>query len=356
MPRAGDPAILDSPSFALYKHLMTQKRRTLLVGAGAVGQVYGRHLAQGGADVTFYAKPKYERGLRDGLRLRWLNKGQTIESWGGFEVLTSPAAVADAPLFDEVWLCVSATAILGDWLPTLLQAAGRPVVVALQPGFETATVLGRHVSPDRLVQGLISMVSYEAPLQDPDRAPDEASEAEDECVAYWFPPLGPSQFSGPDQATRDVVRGLKRGRCPARRVAHAGAASAVGSAFLMPVVTGLEGADWSLSRFIAGDFLGLSCRAAREGIRAVARHLDVSVPGYRHLLTPRLAGPIFRFAAAKAPFDFEKYFKYHFTKVGDQTRHLMASYIDLAAETGFPNEALALLSSTVFDVEPPRAG
>jgi ketopantoate reductase len=32
--------------------------RALVVGAGAVGQVYGHHLARGGADVAFYVRPK----------------------------------------------------------------------------------------------------------------------------------------------------------------------------------------------------------------------------------------------------------------------------------------------------------
>ena len=41
--------------------------RALIVGAGAVGQVFGHHLAKAGAEVSFLVKPKYvaecERGF-----------------------------------------------------------------------------------------------------------------------------------------------------------------------------------------------------------------------------------------------------------------------------------------------------
>ena len=37
--------------------------KVLIVGAGAVGQVYGRHLAAAGAEVCFYVKPKYRAEL-----------------------------------------------------------------------------------------------------------------------------------------------------------------------------------------------------------------------------------------------------------------------------------------------------
>lgn len=47
----------------------------LVGGAGAVGQVYGRHLARAGHAITFFAKPAHRAALEEGMplhRLGWL--------------------------------------------------------------------------------------------------------------------------------------------------------------------------------------------------------------------------------------------------------------------------------------------
>lgn len=48
--------------------------RTLVVGAGSVGQVFARHLSLGGAEVTFLVKEKHAAELRRGLTLYPLNR------------------------------------------------------------------------------------------------------------------------------------------------------------------------------------------------------------------------------------------------------------------------------------------
>ena len=45
----------------------------LIVGAGAVGQVYGYHLAKGGADVSFYIREQYAAELDRGFELYQLS-------------------------------------------------------------------------------------------------------------------------------------------------------------------------------------------------------------------------------------------------------------------------------------------
>ena len=88
-----------------------QKLRILLIGAGAVGQVYGRHLQLGGAEVAFYVKPKYADEARAGYRMYPLNQGRDVPAvvWKDFGVRTDlPATLAQG--WDQVWLCVSTTA------------------------------------------------------------------------------------------------------------------------------------------------------------------------------------------------------------------------------------------------------
>ena len=110
--------------------------KALLVGAGAVGQVYARHLQRGGAQITFFVREKYRAEMEQaargsGLALRCMNRGAI----GGrlqlrdFGVVTSPKEVA-AQSWDVVWLCVSSSALAGSWLSARLGAVGSECCVS----------------------------------------------------------------------------------------------------------------------------------------------------------------------------------------------------------------------------------
>ena len=69
----------------------------LLVGAGAVGQVYGRHLARAGHQVTFFVKPRYAAELAAGLPLHRLGYLRTeSEHWQEYAVVSTVDEVAAA--------------------------------------------------------------------------------------------------------------------------------------------------------------------------------------------------------------------------------------------------------------------
>ena len=57
--------------------VVTGQQRVLIVGAGAVGQVYGWYLSRGGAEVSFYVKEKYLEDARAGFALYPLNTRRT---------------------------------------------------------------------------------------------------------------------------------------------------------------------------------------------------------------------------------------------------------------------------------------
>ena len=85
----------------------------LLVGAGAVGQAYGRHLQLGGAKISFLVREQYAEGCRAGLMLYPLNRPKATR-WQPvplerFGVLTGIEEVA-AHTWEQVWLCISSTA------------------------------------------------------------------------------------------------------------------------------------------------------------------------------------------------------------------------------------------------------
>jgi ketopantoate reductase len=122
--------------------------RALVVGAGAVGQVYGHYLARGGADVTMFVRDKYRAEATAGYDLYHLRtRGVEAERFAGFAVATTMAEVAAAaPAL--VVVTVDATALDGPWLRELVAATGDATVLALQPGLDAqATYLAAGVRP-----------------------------------------------------------------------------------------------------------------------------------------------------------------------------------------------------------------
>ena len=159
----------------------------LIVGAGAVGQAYGFHLAQGGAKVTYMVREKYQADMADGLAVRCLNsrhKGR--HHFTDYEAISGLEAVS-AQSWDQVWLCVSSPALRAGWLPDLAGAIGDATVVMLQPGIDDYSYVTDLIAAERVVHGMITLTSFHAPL---DGAADEPS------MDWWFPPMSPAPFAG----------------------------------------------------------------------------------------------------------------------------------------------------------------
>ena len=82
-------------------------RNIAVIGAGAVGAVYARHLIRGGAHVTFVVRPKYVDEIKRGIRL-W--RGKHDEMLMAHDVVGDVAALHGQPL-DQVWICVPSTGL-----------------------------------------------------------------------------------------------------------------------------------------------------------------------------------------------------------------------------------------------------
>lgn len=311
----------------------------LIVGAGAVGQTYGRHLQAGGADVTFFVKPKHAPGAREGFTLYPLNGRRDPVRFEGVGVVTTVAEVA-AGRWDQVWLAVSSPALRGAWLGDVISAAGDAVVVLLTPGMDDRRLIGAHVPDDRVVSGLISLIAYQAPLPGEQRF-DEPG------IAFWFPPMGPSPFSGPRAA--EVVAALRAGGQPAKTVADVTASAPFASAALMPILLALEAADWQFDRLARGDHLARACAAVAESMAIVSRALGRKAPTFRHAVRPAVLRLVMALARRVLPLDIEVYLAYHFVKVGDQTRAAIARHVELGGEQGQSTHALASLLAGVSD-------
>jgi ketopantoate reductase len=310
----------------------------LLVGAGAVGQAYGWHLHRGGARVSFMVRDKYAAACRAGLTLYPLNRPKATRwqpvPFAGFGVLTRPDQVATAT-WDQVWLCISSPALRGPWLDALLEAIGTATLVFLQPGLRDRDAILERWPAERLVHGLITLLSYQAPLpREPVPHPG---------VAYFFPPLSATPFTGPPARTQAVVDALRAGGCRAKVSPHVRQQAALGSAVLMPHVVALETAGWSVQALRQSPLLTLAARASHEAMRIAATYTGCPPPAARHVVHPLLTRLALGLAPRLLPFDLEAYLRSHFTKVSAQTRAAMAVYRALGAELGLSSPHLERL-------------
>lgn len=320
----------------------------LVVGAGAVGQVLGRHLQLGGAEVTFFVRENYRAETARGFDMFPLNhwrRGSAPIRFEGFGVVSTAREVAALPVA-QVFLTVPSTGLRGEWLANLVHAIGDATVVSLQPGpDDRATILASGVASSRLVTGLIGFLSYAAPLPAETGFPRAGT-------AYWFPPLGRSPFSGPDTPTAAALAALTRGRVPARRHRDVPGASAFSMAIMMAYLLALESAGWSLRTFVTSRHLAAGVRAAREASAIVAGAGTRPPLGARVAMWPAVIRLALWVGGRALPFPLEAYLARHFAKVGAQTRLIVASVIASGKARALPVAALEeLLAAAGGSVE-----
>lgn len=310
--------------------------RVLLVGAGSVGQVYGWHLQRAGVEVHVYVREKYAEEARAGFVL--YPPGTTTPTrFRPDNVVTSPADVA-ASRWDQVWLCVSSTALRGPLLGEIAAGMGDAVLVSLLPGLRDREILTPHVPPERLVIGLIAFSSWHAPLG--------AEALPEPGMAWWHPPMSPSLFEGPPAAVDAIVGALRKGGCPAARGA-ATATAARGSSFLVCMVAAMECAGWTFAGLREPRWVRLGGEAVGEAMTISCAHLGISKGPMGMLASPTVIRLATRVLPMVAPMDFEAFLRVHFTKVGGQTLLALDTWIVEGRKRSLPVTALTTLAGDV---------
>ena len=312
-----------------------------MVGAGAVGQVYGRHAAIGGADVTFFVREKYRAAVGLGFDMYPLNRRGKLTPvrFEGFSVVSRADEVAERK-FDQVYLTVSSSALSGPWLAELIAAIGDATILALQPGQDDLdTILAAGAARDHVISGVITLISYSAPLPGETRFPRPG-------MAYWFPPLSPSMVSGPTERTARVVALLKGGGLPTKRHPDVPKFAAFPTAMMMPYLVALESSGWTFRGLTRGP-IQLAARGAREAMAIVARTAGKTPLMMRLVARPRVLRMGLWFARRIVPLPLEIYLREHFIKVGDQTRLFMAGYIAHGKSAGMEVSALEQLTASI---------
>ena len=305
--------------------------RFLLVGAGAVGQVYGAHLAAAGHRVGYLVKPAHARATRAGFRML-PTRG---EPWSFTpEIVLEDPVEATRERWDQVWLCVSSPALRGPWLPQLISAAGSAVFATLQPPLPGAEDALAALPPERLIHGIIALVAWSAPL------PGQTGE---HGLGYWFPPLVRTQLSGPAEPVALAVEALRSGGCPCDASDDVSGEASVGGALLLSTMAALEASGWSFQRWRKDPAGALGIGAAREALALAAATQGLRTWPLRLILRRPLLRLLSRLAPVVAPMPLETYLRVHFTKVGDQTREVLAGWVRQGEAAGLSVEATRAL-------------
>jgi ketopantoate reductase len=247
----------------------------------------------------------------------------------GYEVLTQVQEVAEQS-WDMVFFCMSSTGLRGAWLEPMLQAIGaKSTLVTLQPGMDDREYLTERFSASRLVEGLIPIVSYCAPMPGED-FPEPGT-------AYWIPPFQAALFSGPAERVAPILAILNRGGFVSKSDPDVLKGALVPGTALGLFINALEAAGWSFAKVRRSAELRIACRAMPEAVRILAQKRGVPYPSLAAwMLRPALFRLILRLSRWVIPFDFETYLRIHFTKVGEQMHQGLRDYIENGERLGLP--------------------
>lgn len=312
----------------------------LIVGAGSVGQVYGRHLQMAGARVTFFVREKYIDSLKNGFQVYPLNETRSLTPTrvSGFEFISNVSQV-EARQWSQVYLCISTAGLQGDWLEPFLKAVKTATVISILPGLEDKKKVLEYLPENQLVSGTVSFASYNAPLK--------GEKFSEKGMAYWFFPMAPNQYSSIDRArASEVVRLLKKGQMPAKQIGDIAQYLALSIASTEVLIVALEIAGWKFSE-LRGDLLREACLGTKEAIRVAAKSLGIRTPIIQYLITPLTIRIVQIIAPFVMAFPFEEMLHAHYTKVRAQTHHELDVYISTGERLGVSVEHMKRLREKI---------
>jgi hypothetical protein len=297
--------------------------RVAIVGAGALGSVYGARLRRfAGCEVSVVARAPAPPSV---VRLERVEDGEVL-SW---EV---PARVTTAPADADVILAFVRYEQL-ETLPDRVAGSSAPVVVM------TPMMLADHARlsaalPGRVVTGMPSVVSY---LNDAG------------AIRYWLPQVATTYVEERPAATAgaevDLVKRLTRAEIGAKLATDVLTRNVATTVSFIPLAMALDAAG-SLEALLGDStLLHLAFHAADEG-RDLGRAVGKAEAWASTLL--RFVGPLtlrvgIGLARSRAP-EAVAYVEQHFgRKLHAQNVVMARRIVDLAVERGTPHEALQKL-------------
>jgi hypothetical protein len=325
--------------------------KVLMVGCGAVGQVFGLALQKAGAELGCYDRPAAAERLKQALEHGGMPLFQISNARGrpprpdrleNYQVL---ADVVECQRFkpDQIWLALPSTVYYTAWLQEFLGHVPSERVVCFAPEGRRKEFFPQ-VAADRLVFGGITFMAWQGDL--------EGGGGRPEGVNFWRPPLLGIPLTGTEEACRAVERLLKKAGFRAALGKPDSPMQSCVTAVMEAFMAGLELAGWSLGSFRKSSWLNRAAGGARE---AVLSQLSRTGMFPRALLGILLSPPGFRLATLLlprlVPFDLEKYLKFHYLKTRDQTLNLLEVFASDGEKRALPVKNIRRLLEGLLNPE-----
>ncbi len=325
----------------------------LVVGAGAVGSVYGyyasRQPSSESVKITFLIKPKYRKSLEKGIQLyRWVGRKAQSIRFKNFSLVESLDEVSTKK-WSAVLITLPSDKMRADgWLASLLSVTRDTPIWSLQPNSSDRAFISEKISHSGfsppVVFGSIPIISYLAPM------PGESFQ--ETGYAFYLPPFAKATWSSKDPAAAQNVSTLfTSGGLVSKVTPENDSSGILGEALLRSLVAGLELSEWSFSRLLNGPTLPLVTGAIREMTKIqsslASKISPVKDPG-KSIAGKFLSSGIgvrtaMAVSRAMMPFDFESFLRVHFTKVDTQMHHAIDELIEESKKLGIPSSNLKLL-------------
>jgi hypothetical protein len=316
-----------------------------VIGAGALGQTLGVHLASGGCEVEYVVKPGQAAPLRSGTTLYQLRPGrrprpQTLRPDAVHE---APPAARSKPGWDMIWLCVQSPALAGEWTAAVRDAADGATIVSIGQQLDDLPTLASVWPEAQIVQVVPALFAY--PISNGHQTPPGGA-----GVAFWVPPGSALRVAGPSERAKPVASALRAGRLRAGVTAGRGKGEMLAAAN-MPFFAAVGLAGGSL-RAAWHMFPGASL-AARQATQIVAASFGVKPPP-RAVTSPHGARAALWLLGRMAPFDFAAYTAAHIPKISAQTAGAFGAWIREGRRRNLPVDALARFQATMTQLPPTR--
>ena len=314
--------------------------KVMIVGCGAVGQVFGLALQKGGVELGLYDQPGITAKLQQALTGAGLplyqvrrRRHDPIPEWLTKYQVIPNLAVARSFQPDQIWFTVPSPAYYTEWFRDFLGQVPAKRVVCFIPEGKRPEFLP-NTDRDRLVFAGTTFMAWQGDL--------DGGGGRTGGVSFWRPPMA-IPLVGEAGACREVGAFLNKAGFRFSIGPRDSHLQATGTAVITAFVAGLELSGWSLGAFRKGPWVQCAAGASSEAVLS-------QIPGTGRFTKALLGRPTFSMGLLMAaiflpllfPFDLEKYLKFHYLKTRDQTLALLRMYAEDGKRLGLPVENIRM--------------
>jgi len=326
--------------------------KVIIVGCGAIGQVFGLFLQEAGVELGLYDRAGTLKKLKlaldqGGLPLSRFRKRDPLAfRLENYQVLMD---VTECQRFkaDQIWFTTPSPVYYSEWFQDFLQNVPSQRVVCFAPEGRRPEFFpengGRNMAGDRLVFGGITFMSWQGDL--------EGGGGQPSGVNFWLPPLLAIPLTGSEKACREVAALLKKaGFRVAWQKLDSRPTLAPVTAVMTAFMAGLELSGWTFRAFRKSPWLNRAASASREGFLSQLPDAGVLTRAFLGLLCSAKGFFLVSLSLPLLfPFDLQKYCKFHYTKTRDQTLTLLKVFERDGKSRELPVENIHILLQGLLD-------